>query len=232
MVLSRNKKNMDTFWWKKGPYQVLFFAHVQDGLNLLILHVQRHFYASCSPNVRTYFLWKKKKKKRKTTTCPLLVLQLTLVLLNKLRCHAHFQFSAYQITWSGLLIQIHILNDKQCRSRLVGFFRSQLIWIYTVCKDWVYPGSAGLRLRVNKMNTYRMIEWVEMMNSGLRVTGCGNKWLLVCTNTYLFSLSRNLYTALVLCPALIAEKHKNIFLTHCSLNRLPTLYTGRVKCQF
>ena len=68
---------------------------------------------------------------------------LTLVLLNKLRCHAHFQFTANQITWSRLLIQIHIPNDKQCRSRSVGFFRSQLIWIYTVCKGRVYPGSAG-----------------------------------------------------------------------------------------
>ena len=68
---------------------------------------------------------------------------LTLVMLNKLRCLAYFQFSANQITWSGLLIQVHILNGKQCRSRSVGFFRSQLIWIYTVCKDRVYPGSAG-----------------------------------------------------------------------------------------
>ena len=42
---------------------------------------------------------------------------------------------------------ILILNGKQCRSRSVGFFRSQLIWIYTVCKDSVYPGSAGQRLR-------------------------------------------------------------------------------------
>ena len=41
-----------------------------------------------------------------------------------------------------LLIHIHILNDKQCRSRSVGFFRSQLIWIYTVCKGRAYPGSA------------------------------------------------------------------------------------------
>ena len=40
-------------------------------------------------------------------------------------------------------IKIHILNDKQCRSRSVGFFRSQLIWICTVCKGRVYPGSAG-----------------------------------------------------------------------------------------
>ena len=28
--------------------------------------------------------------------------------------------------------RIHIFNDKQCRSRSVGYFRSQLIWICTV----------------------------------------------------------------------------------------------------
>ena len=66
-------------------------------------------------------------------------------MLNKLRCHANFQFSANRITWSTLLLQIHILNGKQCRSRSVGFFRSQLIWIYTFRKR-VYPGSAGLGL--------------------------------------------------------------------------------------
>ena len=65
---------------------------------------------------------------------------------NKLRCQAHFYFSANHITWSRLLIQIHILNDKQCRSRSVGFLRSQLIWIYTVCKVRIYSGSAGLGL--------------------------------------------------------------------------------------
>ena len=59
---------------------------------------------------------------------------LTLVLLKKLRCHAHFQFTANQITWSRLLIQIHILNG-------------QLIWIYTVCKSTVYRGSARQGLR-------------------------------------------------------------------------------------
>ena len=32
------------------------------------------------------------------------------------------------------LIQIHILNVKQCRSRSVGFFRSQLIWICMFAK--------------------------------------------------------------------------------------------------
>ena len=70
-------------------------------------------------------------------------LALTLVMLNKLRCHAQFSFSANQIAWSRILILIHILNVKQCRSRSIGFFRSQLIWIYTVCKSRVYLGSAG-----------------------------------------------------------------------------------------
>ena len=50
---------------------------------------------------------------------------LTIALLNK--------FSASQITSAGFLIEIHMSNDKQCKSRSVGFFRSQLIWMYTVC---------------------------------------------------------------------------------------------------
>ena len=76
---------------------------------------------------------------------------LTLVMLIKLRCHSHFQFSANQITWCRLLIQIHILNGKLCRSRSVGFFRSQLIWICTVCKGMAYTGSArqGLKLKAH-----------------------------------------------------------------------------------
>ena len=57
-------------------------------------------------------------------------------MLNKLRCHTHFQLSAHQIAWSRLLIQIHTLNHKQCR-------RSQLIWIYTVCKGRAYLWPAG-----------------------------------------------------------------------------------------
>ena len=36
-----------------------------------------------------------------------------------------------------------MLRGKQCRFRSVGFFRSQLIWIYTICKSKAYPGSAG-----------------------------------------------------------------------------------------
>ena len=69
-------------------------------------------------------------------------------MLNKLRCHALFKFSASQITWSRLLIQIHILHDNQCRFRSVSFFRNQLIWNYTVCKGNLYPGSAGLGFNI------------------------------------------------------------------------------------
>ena len=55
---------------------------------------------------------------------------LTLVLLNKLRCHTHFLFSANQSPWSR-------------------FWRSQLIWIYNVCKDGIFGFS---RTRVNGQN--------------------------------------------------------------------------------
>ena len=79
-------------------------------------------------------------------------------MLNK-TCHIHLYFSARPLIFFSqsdyliqMLIQIHILNDKQCRSWSVGFFRSQLIWIYTVCKDRAYPGSAGTGLTLNLNN--------------------------------------------------------------------------------
>ena len=60
--------------------------------------------------------------------------------------------------WYRLLLQIHILNDKQCRSRSFGFFRSHLIWGYTVCVGRVYPASAGLGLTLGKIFSRRYIE--------------------------------------------------------------------------
>ena len=47
-----------------------------------------------------------------------------LVLLNTLRSHILFNFSANKIAWSRLLIYIHILNGKQWRSRSVGFLEA------------------------------------------------------------------------------------------------------------
>ena len=54
-----------------------------------------------------------------------------------IKSHAHFQFSVNQITWSRLLIHIHILNDKQCRSRSLEanwswstlFVKTGYIWV-------------------------------------------------------------------------------------------------------
>ena len=59
-----------------------------------------------------------------------------------------FSLSDYLIQ---VLIQIHILNAIRCRFRSAGF-RSQLIWICTVCKGRAYPGSAGPGLTTNKKN--------------------------------------------------------------------------------
>ena len=76
-------------------------------------HLIYSYEDTAGPNLRKYF----HGAVRKRTSW------LTLVMLNKLRYHTHFQLSATQITWSRLLIQIHILNDKQCRSRSFGFWR-------------------------------------------------------------------------------------------------------------
>ena len=68
---------------------------------------------------------------------------LTLILLNKL-CLPHPFLTVNQSDNSMLfVISIHKLNEKQCRSWSDGFFRSHLIWIYTVFKGNDYPGSAG-----------------------------------------------------------------------------------------
>ena len=116
-------------WPSQDSGQTAIMSRMIQVFTVFTCH--RVFFSCCSSYVPSYYP------------------DLTLVLLNKLRCHTYIQFSANQITWSSLLIHVHILNVKQCRSRSVGFFRSQLIWIYTVCKDRVYPGSAGLGLTIN-----------------------------------------------------------------------------------
>ena len=60
---------------------------------------------------------------------------------------------ANQITWSRLLIQFHILNGNHCRSRSVDCFRSQLIWVYNVCKGRAYPGSAEPGIIITTLQT-------------------------------------------------------------------------------
>ena len=109
------------------------------------------------------------------------IIMLILVMLNKLRCHSHAYFSANQITWSRLLIQIHILNDKQCRSWLVGFFRSQLICICTVCKGTVYLGSAGQGLLIVIVGEAL---W-QINNTNHPGWSCGWVYEQQCRETYL-----------------------------------------------
>ena len=65
----------------------------------------------------------------------ILLSTLTLILLSNLISHTHFWISTNQITSYNVFIQIHKLTDKQCRSWSDGFFRSHLIWSYTVCKS-------------------------------------------------------------------------------------------------
>ena len=67
---------------------------------------------------------------------------LTLVMLNKWMPRPLPIFSQ-----SDYLIQDVDINSHTEWQTVQIQFRSQLIWIYTVCKDRVYPGSAGQGLR-------------------------------------------------------------------------------------
>ena len=67
-----------------------------------------------------------------------------------------------------------MLNGKQCRSRSVGFFRSQLIWIYTVCKGRVYPGSAGHGLNNKKLKPVWEL-WMKWALKRITVVNYGGK---------------------------------------------------------
>ena len=64
---------------------------------------------------------------------PFLIFSQSNCLIQIVDINSHTEWQTVQIQISWLLI---------C-------FRSQLIWIYTVCKCMIYPGSAGLGLRVN-----------------------------------------------------------------------------------
>ena len=62
---------------------------------------------------------------------------LTLTLIKPLSCWIKMPCPLLIFIQSDYLIQVvdtDSHNDKQCRSRSVGFFRSQLIWIYSICK--------------------------------------------------------------------------------------------------
>ena len=61
----------------------------------------------------------------------------------------HLWWSIY--SHSDCLIRIVAINSHT-RWQTVQIFRSQLIWIYTVCKGRVYPGSAEQGLKYRSMD--------------------------------------------------------------------------------
>ena len=66
------------------------------------------------------------------------------------------------VSQSNYLIQVVDTNlhiEWQCKSRSVGFFRSQLIWICTVCKSMPYHGSAGLKSIGKYLSNCSMKTW-------------------------------------------------------------------------
>ena len=64
------------------------------------------------------------------------------LLFDKLMNYTTFDFKRYIITSPSPAEPSYVLLCNQCRSRPVGFWRSQLIWICTVCKGRAYRGSA------------------------------------------------------------------------------------------
>ena len=99
---------------------------------------------------------------------------LTLVMQNKLRFHTHFYLPADQITWCKLLMQIRMLNDKQCRTRSVGF------WRYTVFEGRTYPGSAGPGL--NYLQKYCLTEILKFHFNLWISLKCVDGWMINVTD--------------------------------------------------
>ena len=82
-------ESMATTECMNGEQMPWYFVHAQDDLNLHILHMLK---VTFLPNLAHIPI------------TDMAFRQLTLVLLNKLRCLANFWFSANQITWSVLLL--------------------------------------------------------------------------------------------------------------------------------
>ena len=70
-----------------------------------------------------------------------------------------FSQSDYMI----LVVYTNSHTELQCRSRSVGFRRSQLIWIYTVCKGRAYQGLTNFTELGVKVNMPLCHEGVNML---------------------------------------------------------------------
>ena len=69
--------------------------------------------------------------------------------------------------------------DQLASSRSVGFFRSQLIWIYIVCKGRVYPGSAGQgfsQLFLNLNTIFTLNIWTDVPKQTEQIQIRSRRW--------------------------------------------------------
>ena len=111
------------------------------------------------------------------------------LVLNKLRCPALFQI----FSQSDYLVQIVDINShsewQTVQIQISWLLRSQLIWIYTVCKGSVYPGSAGLELSPPVVFLLTVPRRVPQLYSSLFVRRWVHRWHLFCQYLFLISLS-------------------------------------------
>ena len=75
---------------------------------------------------------------------------------------------------SDYLIQVFDTNSQTqwqtVQIQITGFFRSQLIWIYTDYKDRVCPGSAGLGLNKTKVAIFVYLMSYLLLKDHLRTS--------------------------------------------------------------
>ena len=117
--------------WKVIPMSLLLAKAVRTKNDIIALNFP------VSPNHKIY-------QNLKWFTVPVALIQIQMC-VKLVRLEFNDPVNS-QITWSRLLIQIQILNGKQCRSRSVGFFRSQLVWIYSLQRQGI---SGFSRTRVD-----------------------------------------------------------------------------------
>lgn len=102
---------------------------------LSILMINSWFYFLCLFLLHTYLALPFALYHAHAVFCPSTGLSLILVLLNRLIWQTPLSLSINQITCTWCSVCFKLLNGNQWRPSSNGFFRSNLIRIYTICKS-------------------------------------------------------------------------------------------------
>ena len=107
--------------------------------------------------------------------------KLTLVMLNKSRCHTQFYFLANQITWIGFLLEIHIFNVKTVQIQ-ISWQKPTDLDLHclqrqgTSCSareglsQIVFAGMALLQLLIQHVKRIQWVKWESTKYSRLSLS--------------------------------------------------------------